>query len=36
MAQKVYIENKTFNFAVNGRTVKLKPINWMEIYYILP
>ena len=31
MAQKVYME---FNFTVNGRTVKLKSINWMEIYYI--
>ena len=31
MAQKFYME---FNFTVSGRTVKLKSINRMEIYYI--
>ena len=25
-----------YGFMVSGRTVKLKSVNWMKIYYILP
>ena len=43
ISSKLFLYGKKFNmelnfngFTVSGRIVKLKSVNWMEIYYISP